>query len=234
MAHTDTENGPPLNDTPAPQPSRASTFIDASIADMRTSNPRLSSFLPPAKHDSPLRYYPPPTIWTRFAEQYRYGRWILLGLGMLGVFTVMFIVLGTLGILKNRTYRAKLGFGSVGKTKYEGDSWGSATPNFDMGGKGDGTYYDPGVGLTACGGLFTAQEMVVALNKIDYGQYVNPNDSPVCGQCIIVTGPLGSAKATIQDQCPGCGRGSLDLSPAVFGEVGDFTEGRIPVSWKAC
>lgn len=34
---------------------------------------------------------------------------------------------------------------------------------------------------------------------MDYGEYVNPNESPVCGACIKITGPLGSVKATIQD-----------------------------------
>lgn len=36
-------------------------------------------------------------------------------------------------------------------------------------------------------------------NSYDYGNYADPNQSPVCGACIIVTGPLGAAKATIQD-----------------------------------
>ncbi|KAI9274735.1 RlpA-like double-psi beta-barrel-protein domain-containing protein-containing protein [Phascolomyces articulosus] len=176
----------------------------------------------------------PSTIWTRIADRYRFGKWLIVGAGIFGIIAVMFIVLGTLDVLRNRTYRNELGW-SVGKTKYEGDSWGTATAgHFDMGGKGDGTYYDPGIGILACGTSFTAQDMVVALNYIDYGDYVNPNESPVCGACIKVTGPKGSAKATIQDKCPGCGQGSLDLSPAVFDQVGDFFDGRIPVSWEAC
>lgn len=103
----------------------------------------------------------------------------------------------------------------------------------------------------------------------------------MCGACIEITGPLGTAKATIEDQvrgdddreiievshhhpifqCPVCGRGrvvtcatqdepeglmarffffftattgSVDMSPAVYGKVGDFNQGRIPVSWKPC
>ncbi|CAO3648562.1 unnamed protein product [Cunninghamella echinulata] len=177
----------------------------------------------------------PNTIWTRFIEKYRLGKGILVGSGMAGVFIIMFIVLGALGVFKNAEYRGLAGIPSVGTTKYEGDSWGTAAEgHFDMGGKGDGTYYDPGVGTTSCGTSFTAQDSIVALNHVDYGRYADPNQSPVCGACIEVTGPLGTAKATIQDMCPGCGRGSLDLSPAVFGKVGDFVDGRIPVSWKAC
>ncbi|KAI9318059.1 RlpA-like double-psi beta-barrel-protein domain-containing protein-containing protein [Dichotomocladium elegans] len=176
----------------------------------------------------------PVTIWTRIVDRYRFGKLLLVGSGLFGVIAVMLIVLGTLDVFHNHRYRNTLGV-SIGTTKYEGDSWGTVSEDeFNLSGKGDGTYYDPGIGVLACGTSFTAQDMVVALNYVDYGAYDNPNDSPVCGACIVVTGPLGSAKATIQDKCPGCGRGSLDLSPAVFGEVGDFNAGRIPVSWTPC
>lgn len=84
----------------------------------------------------------PNTIWTRFIEKHRFGKEILVGAGMTGVFIIMFIVLGTLGVFKNAEYRGLAGIPSVGTTKYNGDSWGTSTPgHFDMGGKGDGTYY---------------------------------------------------------------------------------------------
>ena len=83
----------------------------------------------------------PSTIWTRIAEKYRFGKLLLVGGGLFGIFAVMLIVLGTLDVFRNRSYRSKLGI-SVGTSKYEGDSWGTATEDkFDMGGKGDGTYY---------------------------------------------------------------------------------------------
>ncbi|KAI8978379.1 hypothetical protein BDB01DRAFT_726295 [Pilobolus umbonatus] len=180
---------------------------------------------------------PPPTIWTKFNARYRFGKWILVGLGLTGIIAVMFITLGVLDIFSNNRYRNQVPLTSIGKTVYDGDSWGTATEgHFDMGGKGDGTYYDPGVGHTACGTLHTASDYVVALNEYDYGQHANPNNAPVCGACIMVTGPLGTQKATIQDKCPkvGCGRGSLDLSPAVFNKIGDPFYGRIAVSWTHC
>jgi hypothetical protein len=34
---------------------------------------------------------------------------------------------------------------------------------------------------------------------VDYGRYADPNESPACGACIVVTGPLGTTKASIQD-----------------------------------
>ncbi|CAO0791910.1 unnamed protein product [Mucor circinelloides] len=177
---------------------------------------------------------PPPTIWTRFNAKFKFGKFILLGAGALGIFTVMLIVLGTLGVFKNKRYRNEVGI-SIGKSKYKGDSRGSWANN-DISGEGDGTYYDPGVGLTACGTSFTASDYIVAMNAYDFGESDNPNESPVCGACIIVTGPTGSQKAQVQDICPatGCGRGSVDLTPAVFNNIGDIAEGRIPVSWKIC
>ncbi|KAI7860839.1 RlpA-like double-psi beta-barrel-protein domain-containing protein-containing protein [Circinella umbellata] len=207
----------------------------AAVNDSSSSNiPRTQAYHN-LENEKELPALLPSTIWTRIADRYRFGKWLVVGAGLFGIFAVMFIVLGTLDVLRNRKYRSELGLGSVGKTKYDGESWGTAAEgHFDMGGKGDGTYYDPGVGILSCGTSYTAQDMVLALNYIDYGDYANPNESPVCGACIKVTGPLGSAKATVQDKCPGCGRGSLDLSPAVFDKVGDFTDGRIPVSWEAC
>ncbi|ORZ24152.1 RlpA-like double-psi beta-barrel-protein domain-containing protein-containing protein [Absidia repens] len=177
----------------------------------------------------------PDTIWTRIIARYRFGKGMLVGGGIAGVFVIMFIVLGSLGVFHNAEYRGMAGIVSVGSSKYDGDSWGTATEgHFNMGGKGDGTYYDPGVGITSCGGSFSAQDMIVALNHFDYGRYADPNESPACGACIKVSGPLGSTKAMVQDMCPGCERGSLDLSPQVFAAVGNFVDGRIPVSWTSC
>ncbi|KAI9014495.1 RlpA-like double-psi beta-barrel-protein domain-containing protein-containing protein [Phycomyces nitens] len=178
---------------------------------------------------------PPDTLWTRLINKYRYGRLGLIALGIIGVLVVMFIILGTLDVFKNELYRTRLGLPSIGKTKYKGSSSGTATEgDFNISGQGDGTYYDPGVGYTACGTQFTAQDYVAALNHVDYGVYENPNESPVCGACIKVTGELGTVKVTIQDMCPGCERGSLDLSPAAFSKIDDISKGRVPVSWTPC
>ncbi|KAI9316646.1 hypothetical protein BX666DRAFT_2027478 [Dichotomocladium elegans] len=177
----------------------------------------------------------PSTIWTRIAARYRFGKQLLVGAGICGVIAVMFIVIGTLDVFSNQKYQAAIGSVSIGETLYPGNSWGTVSEGFfNLSGEGDGTYYDPGVGVTACGTRFTAQDMIVALNYIDYGTYANSYESPVCGACIRITGPLGSAKAIIQDECPVCGRGSVDMSPAVFGQVGSFFDGRIPISWTPC
>ncbi|KAG2178102.1 hypothetical protein INT43_003355 [Umbelopsis isabellina] len=179
----------------------------------------------------------PSNIVTRFLNRHKYGIWFLITAQILVALAITLGVLGGLGHLTPHASSSDLAVSgpSVGATKYPGTSNGTATPgHFDMSGSGDGTYYDPSVGITACGTNQLATDMVCALNYIDYGVYANPNDSPVCGACIEVTGPLGSAKVTIEDKCPGCGQGSLDLTPAVFSKIGDLSQGRIPVSWKPC
>ncbi|GAA5804776.1 hypothetical protein EDC94DRAFT_642300 [Helicostylum pulchrum] len=177
---------------------------------------------------------PPPTIWTKFNARFRFGKIILVTAGAIGVFVVMFIVLGVLDVFHNKRYQNEAGI-SIGKPKYPGGSSGAWETN-DMSGQGDGTYYDPGVGLSACGTQSTAEDNIVAMNEHDFGSWPNPNTSPTCGRCVIITGPNGSQKAQVQDICPfaGCGRGSVDLSPAVFAKVGDFFDGRIPITWKQC
>lgn len=82
---------------------------------------------------------PPPTIWTKFNARYKFGKYILLAAGILSILLIMFIVIGTLGVFKNKRYQNEAGI-SIGKSKYEGDSQGSFA-NHDISGKGDGTYY---------------------------------------------------------------------------------------------
>lgn len=82
---------------------------------------------------------PPPTIWTKFNEKFRFGKIILVVAGAIGVFVVMFIVLGVLDVFHNKRYQSETGI-SIGKTKFPGDSSGAWETN-DMSGKGDGTYY---------------------------------------------------------------------------------------------
>ncbi|KAM0556080.1 hypothetical protein ACHAPJ_006068 [Fusarium lateritium] len=52
-----------------------------------------------------------------------------------------------------------------------------------------------------------------------------------CGACIEVTGPSGTIKAMIVDQCPECEPGHLDLFPDAFKAVGG-TDGIVETSYK--
>ncbi|KAI9227439.1 MAG: hypothetical protein DHS80DRAFT_17165, partial [Piptocephalis tieghemiana] len=69
------------------------------------------------------------------------------------------------------------------------------------------------------------------------GDYSSLHDQPGhgggwCFRCLLVTGPLGSVKVRVVDECPTCNTGALDLSPAAFREIGLEIDGRIPVGWE--
>jgi hypothetical protein len=60
----------------------------------------------------------------------------------------------------------------------------------------------------------------------------NPNRNPNCGRQALVKGPSGQVQVTIVDMCPGCGYGSLDLSPAAFSHIAQLSQGRVHISWE--
>jgi len=90
------------------------------------------------------------------------------------------------------------------------------------------------VGLGACGQTNTDSQLIAALNAPQFGSSPggNPNDNTNCNKQALVQGPNGnSVTVTIVDECPGCGYGSLDLSPAAFSVLAPESEGRISISW---
>ncbi|KAG9300490.1 hypothetical protein G9A89_010117 [Geosiphon pyriformis] len=94
---------------------------------------------------------------------------------------------------------------------------------------GDGTYYNPGLG--ACGETNSEGDLIVAINKPQWGNPSNPNNNPICGKQVQVSGPKGSVIATIKDECPECAYGSLDFSPAAFDKIADRSAGRVHITW---
>lgn len=75
---------------------------------------------------------------------------------------------------------------------------------------------------------------IAALAPADYGEYANPNDSPVCGKTIKIHGPNGNTvQATVADRCTGCSTGDVDVTPTVFELLG-FAQsiGRVQISWE--
>lgn len=92
--------------------------------------------------------------------------------------------------------------------------------------KGQGTYY-AATGGGACGFDPTPNDlMVAAMNQPDY------DNSGVCGACVAVTGPNGSATVRIVDLCPECKSGDLDLSQSAFAKLADPSLGRIAIQWR--
>lgn len=96
---------------------------------------------------------------------------------------------------------------------------------------GDATYYD--VGLGACGVTNTDSELIAALNVEQFNQFGSmSNGNPVCGKTATLHYQGKSVTVTIQDKCPGCAYGSLDLSPAAFTQLADKSLGRIQITWS--
>ncbi|KAI9483880.1 MAG: RlpA-like double-psi beta-barrel-protein domain-containing protein-containing protein [Benjaminiella poitrasii] len=101
--------------------------------------------------------------------------------------------------------------------------------------KGTATWYEPetqGGTEGACDGVeISSDDSIVALNHEQYGKM--SKSSKWCGKEIKITGPEGTAKATIQDACPECGEGDLDLSPKLFKKVaGKLNEGVAEITWE--
>ncbi|KAG8879216.1 hypothetical protein FRB98_005783 [Tulasnella sp. 332] len=94
---------------------------------------------------------------------------------------------------------------------------------------GRGTWFEPGEG--ACGGAQANQgSMIVALNQEQYG---NMNAvSRYCGRRIKISYAGKTVHAMIQDACPGCPFGALDMSPAVFNKLAAASVGVIQVTWQ--
>ncbi|OMJ17961.1 Papain inhibitor [Smittium culicis] len=102
---------------------------------------------------------------------------------------------------------------------------------------GEGTHYDPGVGLGSCGKLRQQTEMVAAMNALQYGNEPNPNNAAICNKCILVStkdssGLEKSVKVQIQDKCPPCKYGDVDLSTEAFKKIAPLEIGRIKITWK--
>jgi expansin (peptidoglycan-binding protein) len=99
--------------------------------------------------------------------------------------------------------------------------------------KGTATWFDPaseGGSQGSCGKSENPHSAIVALNHAQYG---NMNSkSSWCGKKISIKGPHGTTTATINDACPGCGSGSLDLTASVFEKVvGNLDIGVGSITW---
>jgi expansin (peptidoglycan-binding protein) len=90
---------------------------------------------------------------------------------------------------------------------------------------GDATYYSAS-GSGACSyPADTSDPLIAAINEPQW------NGSAHCGECLQVTGPLGSVRVRIVDECPGCAAGDLDLHPTAFAQIANIVDGRVPISW---
>ncbi|KAI9103051.1 hypothetical protein DFS34DRAFT_607287 [Phlyctochytrium arcticum] len=99
------------------------------------------------------------------------------------------------------------------------------------------TYYDPLIGQGTCG--FDLPNIKYPINPappfrytvaLNVGQFAS---AALCGACVRITGPTGAkVVARITDQCPGCGRGDLDVSPEVFAKLAAEEVGKVQIQWE--
>lgn len=99
---------------------------------------------------------------------------------------------------------------------------------------GTATWFTPateGGSTGACGPEEDDDSLIVALNAPQYGDM--SEKSSWCGKKISITGPAGTATATVNDACPECESGDLDLTPVLFKKiVGDMDKGVGKITWQ--
>ena len=97
--------------------------------------------------------------------------------------------------------------------------------------EGDATYTTPGMG--ACGKVNREGEMVVALNRQQYGNAANSKNGKWCGKCLEVTSDKFGTSVVVKivDRAEG-NEGHIVLSQAAFTKLASTDEGRLDVSYK--
>jgi expansin len=88
---------------------------------------------------------------------------------------------------------------------------------------GTATFYTL-AGLPNCGYPDAAAAgTYVALSPADFA------GSAACGAVLDVTGPKGTVRVTVADQCPECEPGHLDLAAPAFARIADPVAGIVPI-----
>ncbi|MEU2988333.1 expansin EXLX1 family cellulose-binding protein [Micromonospora aurantiaca] len=93
---------------------------------------------------------------------------------------------------------------------------------------GKATFYDSeGAGGNCSRPAAPADRMYVALGPSEYASGAS------CGGFLDVTGPRGTVRLLVMDQCPECAPGHLDLSAEAFARIADPVQGVVKVSYRA-
>ena len=94
---------------------------------------------------------------------------------------------------------------------------------------GRATYYAAGLG--ACGEYNSGSDFIVALNAAQYGNM--GQRSSWCGKTIAITYNGNTQYAQVQDACPSCPYGGLDMSEGLFSAFASTNLGVFQMSWTA-
>ncbi|MEV4709777.1 expansin EXLX1 family cellulose-binding protein [Micromonospora sp. NPDC049374] len=93
--------------------------------------------------------------------------------------------------------------------------------------KGKATFYDSrGAGGNCSYPAAPADRLYVALGPTEYA------DGAACGGYLEVTGPKGTVRVMVMDQCPECAPGHIDLSREAFARIADPVQGIVAVSYR--
>ncbi|TXD86119.1 lipoprotein A-like protein [Mitsuaria sp. TWR114] len=103
----------------------------------------------------------------------------------------------------------------------------AAQGNYQQTHTGQGTFYGYGGGGN-CSLPKPTDILTAAMNTADY------NTAQACGACIEVTNLNTQQKvvARVDDRCPECAPGDVDLSQEAFAKISPIEAGRIPISWR--
>ncbi|MEJ2621382.1 MAG: expansin EXLX1 family cellulose-binding protein [Candidatus Thiodiazotropha sp.] len=92
--------------------------------------------------------------------------------------------------------------------------------------RGEATFYGYGGGGN-CSFPLPTGILTAAMNASDY------DNSSACGGVIVVTNEDTGLSVTVRidDQCPECAPGDVDLDQDAFAQIADIATGRIPIRW---
>ncbi|MEU7839557.1 expansin EXLX1 family cellulose-binding protein [Micromonospora sp. NPDC049114] len=111
---------------------------------------------------------------------------------------------------------------AAGRTLAAAPPTGTATHS------GKATFYDSkGTGGNCSNPAAPANRLYVALGPSEYAA------GAACGGFLDVTGPKGTVRVLIMDQCPECEPGHLDLSREAFARIADPVQGLVQVTYRA-
>jgi expansin (peptidoglycan-binding protein) len=91
---------------------------------------------------------------------------------------------------------------------------------------GKATFYDLAGGLGNCSMRAPGDDLYVALGPSEY------RAAAACGGFLQVTGPKGSVRVKVVDQCPECEPGHVDLSRTAFARIADPVQGIVGVRYR--
>ncbi|MEH1167763.1 expansin EXLX1 family cellulose-binding protein [Micromonospora sp. CPCC 205539] len=94
--------------------------------------------------------------------------------------------------------------------------------------KGEASYYDAGRSGGNCSFPSPpANRLYAALGPSEYAK------AAACGGYLDVSGPKGTVRVVVMDQCAGCAPGHIDLSDEAFARIADRAKGMVPVTYRA-